>query len=94
MELMKMYNSLPVFAQNFACTVQAWVFQKNLVKRELAAASYLLEEDVPPAVVALAWNQTEVTGEGEKLMRAIGHVEGTQSCLLLTAQILVPLFLL
>jgi len=77
------------------CSVfQAWVFQKNLVKRELAAASYLLEEDVPPAVVALAWNQTEVTGEGEKLMRAIGHVEGTQSCLLLTAQILVPLFFL
>lgn len=69
-------------------------FPKNLVKRELAAASYLLEEDVPPAVVALAWNQTEVTGEGEKLMRAIGHVEGTQSCLLLTAQILVPLFFL
>lgn len=79
-----------------ACNIlQVKVIQKNIAKRELASASYLLEEGIPPAIVALAFNQTEVTEEGVKLMEAIGHTEGTQSyLLLLMEQMSVEIFLL
>ena len=35
-----------------------------LTQRELAASSYLLEQDLLPTVIAAAWNHTEVTKEG------------------------------
>lgn len=54
-----------------------------LVERELAAASWLLEQDIPPALIASAWNQTEVTEEGTELLKAIGHTKQTPGYLLL-----------
>lgn len=67
-----------------ACgTFQAQDIRRILVERERAAASYLLEEGVSPEMLASAWNHTEVTKEGEKLLRMIGHTERTQSYLLL-----------
>ena len=44
--------------------LQAQEIRRILVRRELAAASYLLEEEVPPSLIAAAWNHTEVTKEG------------------------------
>lgn len=78
-----------------ACGIlQAQDIRRILVGRELAAASYLLEQDVEPALVAAAWNHTEVTKEGEELLQMIGHTEDTQSyLLLLIEQTSIPLIL-
>ena len=54
-----------------------------LVERELTVSSYLLEQGIWPEVVAAAWNHTEVTEEGRKLLWQIGHTEQMQSYLLL-----------
>ena len=73
---------------------QAYGLRKELVKREKAAASYLLEKEVPPSLLASAWNHMEVTAEGEAFMEKIGHTESAQSWLLLLAgQTSVPMFL-
>ena len=57
--------------------LQVREFQRFLAGRELGAVSYLLEQEVPPAVVASAWNCTEVTEEGAKLLRMTGHTGQT-----------------
>lgn len=66
--------------------LQAGSIRRILVKRELAAASYLLEQDIDPALIVSAWNHTEVTEAGEKLLRMIGHTEDTPAYLLLLAE--------
>lgn len=78
------------------CSIfQAWDIRRMMVKRELAAASYLLEQDIAPALVASALSHTEVTEEGGELLKIIGHTEHTQSyLLLLMEQMSVPFFLL
>lgn len=53
-----------------------------LTQRELAASSYLLEQDVLPTVIAAAWNHTEVTEAGRGLLAQIGHTEQGQGFLL------------
>lgn len=55
--------------------------QRILAERELAAVSYLLEADIPPALIASAWNQRETTEEGELLLQTIGHTEQSQNYL-------------
>ena len=73
---------------------QAQDVRRILIRRELGAASYLLEQDIPPARVASAWNHTEVTKAGETLLRTIGHTEDTPAYLmLLTEQTSIPLIL-
>ena len=67
-------------------TFQAQDIRRILIKRELAAASYLLEQEVPPVLIASAWNHTEVTEEGKQLLETIGHTEHTPSYLLLLAE--------
>lgn len=85
---------LQICALGICGILQAQDMRKILVERELAASSCLLEADVPPTVVASAWNHTEVTEEGRKLLAAIGHTEQSQSYLLLLAkQTSVPLTL-
>lgn len=75
--------------------LQAYGLRRELVRREKAAASYLLDKEVPPSLLASAWNQTEVTGEGEDFVEKIGHTERSQGYLLLLAgQTSVPLLLL
>lgn len=76
-----------------ACGIlQAQGIRRILVERELAAASCLLENEVPPALVASAWNSTEVTKEGADLLKTIGHTEQTSSyLLLLIRQTSIPL---
>lgn len=74
---------------------QAGSIRRVLVNRELAAASYLLEQDIEPALIASAWNHTEVTEAGEKLLRTIGHTEDTPAYLLFLAeQTSIPLSLI
>lgn len=74
---------------------QACEIRRILTERELAAASYLLEQEISPALVASAWNHTEVTEEGIKLLETIGHTEHTQSyLLLLIEQTSVPLIII
>lgn len=74
---------------------QAYGLRRELVRREKAAASYLLDKEVPPSLLASAWNQTEATAEGEAFVEKIGHTEQIQSYLLLLAgQTSVPLLLL
>ena len=74
---------------------QAGAIRRILVNRELAAASYLLEREIEPALIASAWNHTEVTEAGEKLLRTIGHTEDTPAYLLLLAEeTSIPLSLL
>ncbi len=65
---------------------QAQGIRRILVEREMAASSYLLEQSVPPTVVAAAWNHREVTEAGERLLGQIGHTEQTQSYLLAIAK--------
>lgn len=68
--------------------------QEFLAKRELAAVSYLLEQDIPPETVFAAWNGTEVTEEGMDLLRMTGHTgQGRGYFLLLMEQTSVWLFL-
>ena len=74
---------------------QAGSIRRVRVNRELAAASYLLEQDIEPALIASAWNHTEVTEAGEKLLRTIGHTEDTPAYLLFLAeQTSIPLSLI
>lgn len=74
---------------------QAGSIRRALVNRELAAVSYLLEQDIEPALVASAWNSTEVTQAGEKLLQMTGHTEDTPAYLLLLArQVSAPLLLI
>lgn len=54
-----------------------------LVERELAAASYLLKQEIAPTVIASAWNHTEVTEAGRRLLGQIGHTEQMHGYLLL-----------
>ena len=78
----------------FSGMLQAYGIRQALVERELAAASYLLEQEIPPALLASAWNHTEVTEEGRELLEKIGHTEQTQGYLLLLAgQTSVPMIL-
>lgn len=73
----------------------AWDIRRILIERELAASSYLLEQDISPALIVSAWNHREVTEEGRKLLETIGHTEQTQSYLfLLIEQTAVPSILL
>lgn len=68
-----------------------WDIRHVLVERELSGASYLLEQEIPPAVIAAAWNHTEVTEAGRTLAAQTGHTEQTQSYLLMLAgQTAVP----
>ncbi len=65
-----------------------------LTERELAVASYLLEQEIPPATIASAWNHTEVTEAGIRLLEKTGHTEQTDSYLLfLTGQTSVAFLL-
>ncbi|MDE6014677.1 MAG: HAMP domain-containing histidine kinase [Acetatifactor sp.] len=78
----------------FSGMLQAHGIRQALVERELAAASYLLEQEIPPALLASAWNHTEATEEGRELLEKIGHTEQTQGYLLLLAgQTSVPMIL-
>lgn len=67
-----------------ACSgmLQAWKLRQMLVERELGAASYLLEMEISPSLIASAWNHTEATEEGRELLEKIGHTEQTGSYLL------------
>lgn len=68
-----------------------WDIRHVLVERELSWASYLLEQEIPPAVIAAAWNHTEVTEAGRMLAAQTGHTEQIQSYLLMLAgQTAVP----
>lgn len=73
------------------CIFQAGNVRNFLVRRELAAASYLLEQDIPPAVIASALNHTEATEAGAGLLSLIGHTEQNRSyLLLLMEQVCLP----
>lgn len=73
------------------CIFQARNVRSFLVRRELAAASYLLEQDIPPAVIASALNHTEATEAGAGLLSLIGHTEQNRSyLLLLMEQVCLP----
>lgn len=83
-----------IIFMGFSGIFQAAGLRRALVERERAAASYLLKQEVPPSLLASAWNQTEVTAEGIELLEKIGHTERTQSYLLLLAgQTSIPLIL-
>lgn len=74
--------------------LQAQELRRALVERELGAASYLLEQKIPPALIASAWNHAEATEEGRQLLEKIGHTEQTQSYLLsLAGQTSIPVIL-
>ena len=74
--------------------LQAQGIRRVLVERELGAASYLLEQEVAPALVAAAWNHTEATKEAAALLQMTGHTKETQSyLLLLIGQTSVPMIL-
>lgn len=60
-----------------------------LAQRELTAASYLLEQEVSPVVIAEAWNHTAVTEAGRELLSQIGHTEQAESYLRLLAERIV-----
>lgn len=65
-----------------------------LVEKELAAVSYLLKKEIPPALVASAWNNMEVTEEGSRLLESIGHTfDGKNYLMLLAGQTSVSFFL-
>lgn len=75
--------------------LQAKNIQKVLARRELAAASYLLEQGIAPSLLASAWNHTQATEEGMALLEMIGHSEQTAGYfLLLIEQTSVPFFFL
>ncbi len=57
--------------------LQVRELQRFLAERDLAAVSYLLKQEIPPAVVASVWNQKEITEEGIKLLHMTGHTEQT-----------------
>ena len=57
--------------------------RRILITRELTASSYLLEQGVPSAVVAAAWNHTGMTEEGMRLLEMTGHTEDSGSFLIL-----------
>lgn len=79
----------------FSGSLQARGLRRALVERELGAASYLLEQDISPALLAAAWNHREATEEGRQLLEMIGHTEQTRSYLLLLAgQTSAPVILL
>lgn len=66
-----------------------------LLRRELATASYLLEQDIPPQVVASALSHTGTTREGAILLGQIGHTKQTPNYLtLLIEQASFPLLLI
>lgn len=65
-----------------------------LVERELAAVSYLLKKEIPPELVASAWNNMEVTEEGRRLLEYIGHTfDGKNYLMLLAGQTSISFFL-
>ena len=77
----------------FVCVLQAGIMavggilqiqgiRRTLVEHEKRAVSYLLEENVSPAVVVTAWSHAEVTEEGENLLKQIGHTTESQGYLL------------
>ncbi len=83
-----------VCAMACAGMLQAWSARRILTEREAGAASYLLEKEIPPGLIAAAWNQTEITVEGRELLERIGHTEQNCSYLLLLAgQTSVPAIL-
>lgn len=74
---------------------QAWDLCGLLLRRELATASYLLGQNIPPQVVASALSHTGTTREGTILLEQIGHTKQTQSYLiLLIEQTSFPLLLI
>ena len=87
----RFYTFLAVFCVVQVCMLacsgmlQAWKLRQMLVERELGAASYLLEREIPPSLIAAAWNHAEATEEGRKFMEQIGHTEQTRSYLLALA---------
>lgn len=86
--------ALQIVFMGLSGVLQAYGLRKELVEREKAAASYLLNKEVPPFLLASAWNQREVTAEGEAFMEKIGHTENGENYLLLLAgQTSVPLLL-
>lgn len=85
---------LQIFLLGLCGVVQTREIRRVLVDRQLAAVSYLLEEGVPPAVAASAWDRTKATREGAELLEKTGHTTHTQSyLLLLTEQTSIPLIL-
>ncbi len=72
--------------------------ERALTEQELAVTSYLLEEKMPPSLVASAWKSTRITEEGRELLQKMGHGETSLSYgILLTEQtrggLLLPLLL-
>lgn len=59
--------------------------RRILIKKELTAVSCLLGNGVPPVLAAQALNAGEVTEEGIKLLKEIGHTEDAQGYLLVIA---------
>lgn len=73
---------------------QVYGFRRELVKREKAAVSYLLDKEVSSSLLASAWNHMEATAEGEAFMEKIGHTESARGYLfLLAGQTSVPIIL-
>lgn len=70
----------------FCGLFQARDLCRLLTGRELATASYLLEQDIPPSVVASALSHTGTTPEGATLLRQMGHTGGTQNYFVLLAE--------
>lgn len=70
----------------FSGMLQAGGIRKALAERELSAASYLLEQNISPALIAAAWNQGEATEEGRELLEKIGHTEESGAYLLLITE--------
>lgn len=89
-----MICAVQICFMGFSGILQARGIRQALVERELGAASYLLEQEIPPALLASAWNHTEATEEGREFLEKIGHTEQTQGYLLLLAgQTSVPMIL-
>lgn len=78
----------------FCGFLQVRKIQKILADKELAAVSYLLEQNIPPELVAAAWNQREATEEGRKLLELTGHTKESPGYLLLLLEEAFPPFFL
>lgn len=59
---------------------------RALARQEMTASSYLLEQGVPPELIARAWNHGDVTPQGRELVEKIGQAGHVQGELLLYAR--------
>lgn len=85
---------LQAFFLGFCGIWHVFQIRHVLAERELSAASYLLEQGIAPAVLGAAWNHTEATEAGRRLLDQVGHTEQAQSYLLrLTGQTSIPFLL-